>query len=79
MRRHAIQVAELVEPHTQGDTNFAVESTGARMPADKVIKLSLIPKAAKDNLGGQASVARIQAGCELPEQVGSPTTGFHSG
>jgi hypothetical protein len=37
------------------------------MLADKIIKLSLIAEAAKDDLRGETGIARVQRGCELPE------------
>jgi hypothetical protein len=70
MRRNAIEITELINAHAQGDLNFGIGRT-RNTASDQIVELGLIAEASKDDLGGEAGIARVEWGGTLEQEVGS--------
>ncbi len=73
VRRDAIEIAELINAHAQSDLDFGV-GRARDAASDQIIELGLIAEASKDDLRGEAGIARIELGGTLEQQVGSIAT-----
>ena len=75
--RHALQVAELVNGHAEGDADFGIELLAAAgIVLDQVIELGAEAEDAEDDFGGEGSVAGIERGGVSEQEVRGPGTGF---
>ena len=70
MRRNAIEITELINAHAQSDLNFRIGWT-RNAASDQIVELGLIAEASKDDLGGEAGIARVEWGGTLEQEVGS--------
>ncbi len=70
MRRNAIQIAELINAHAQGDLDFGIGRT-RDTASDQIIELGLVAEASEDDFRSEAGIARIELGGALEQEVGS--------
>ena len=73
MRRHARQVAHLVNRHPQRDPNLGIEPRrrASRKFRNQEIELPLVAQRTEHDLGGEAGIARIEPDRAREQQVGS--------
>ena len=69
MRRNAIEIAELINAHAKSDLDFRI-GRARDAASDQIIELGLIAEASKDDLGGEAGIARVELGGALEQEVG---------
>ena len=61
VRRNALQIADLVEAHAQGDAHGEIElARPAGMMLDQEIELGTVAQHAEDDLRGQTGIARVE-------------------
>jgi nucleoside-diphosphate-sugar epimerase len=70
VRRDAIEVAQLVDAHTECDADFGL-GRSRNTASDQVIELGLIAEASEDYFGGERGVARIEMRGALQQKVRS--------
>src|ERR1035441_9080559 len=77
--RDALQVAELVDRHAEGDADFGIELLAAGgIMLDQVIELGAEAENAEDDFSGQGGIARVERRGVSEQKVGGPGTGFHA-
>jgi len=77
MRRHALQVTELIDRHAKRDADFRIEPAApSREMLDQVIELRAVSQHAEDDLRRQPRIARIERRRAREQQVGRVTAGF---
>ena len=73
--RNALEIAQLVDPHAQGDADFRIERTGSK-PLDHMVELGLIAQASEHDFGRQPSIAGVKFGRVFQQDVGSIASGM---
>ena len=79
MRRHPVQVPQLVHPHAQRDANLGVEPRHrpAREMLDQEVELPLEPQAPEHDLAGEPGVPSGKLRRKPPQKVGSEPPLLH--
>ena len=78
VRRNALQIADLIEPHAQGDAHREIElARAAGMVLDQEIELGAIAQYAEDDLRGQPGVARVERSGVGHQEVRGIASRFH--
>jgi hypothetical protein len=68
MRRDSIQIAQLIDAHAQGDTNFGLWRA-RNASGDQVIELGLMAQASEDDLSGKTRIARVERNGALEQKI----------
>src|ERR1039457_6265402 len=78
MGRNALQVANLVESHAQGDALGGIElARTAGMVLDQEIELTAVAQHAENDLRGQPGIARVERGGVRHQEVRGIASRFH--
>ena len=72
MRRHAIEIAQLIDAHAQREQHFEIEfaNAAAGIMLDQEIELCLVTEHAENDLGGETGIAGIERRGAGEQQIG---------